>query len=271
MSAQNTPPLITKTHEAEGGTIFEIMINRPEVHNCVDGRTAALLLDAWTRFRDDEGLTVAILHGAGEKAFCSGADLSALAELAGPGATDAEIEKAIKTGTGPMGGTRIIQTKPVITVSQGHTYAGGLELFCHGHIRIAEPAAQFSVACRRWGVPLADGGTVYLPRLLGLAHALPLIVTGQRIGAQRGYEIGLVWEIAPKGRGLERAFSVARQLCDMPRDALLGDLTSAFLGAHLPLEKAFELEASCAYDTIRGESIRVGVERFLSGRRFWFE
>ena len=108
-----------------------------------------------------------------------------------------------------MGGSRLVQMKPVITVSQGYTYAGGLELFCHGHIRLAEPQATFSVACRRWGVPLVDGGTVYLPRLLGWGAALPLIITGQRISAERAFQIGLVWELVPKGGGLERALSIA--------------------------------------------------------------
>ena len=123
-----------------------------------------------------------MLHGAGEAAFCSGADLNGLATLTDLSATASA--DAARHGSGPMGGTRIVQTKPVITVTQGYTYAGGLELFCHGHIRLAEPQATFSVACRRWGVPLVNGGTVYLPRLIGWGAALPLIITGQRISAE---------------------------------------------------------------------------------------
>jgi enoyl-CoA hydratase/carnithine racemase len=151
------PPVLVTTHAVEGGAILEIVINRPEVHNAVNGTAAKLLLAAWQKFRDDDSLTVAILRGAGETAFCSGADLSGLDALADLGASREEIARFVREGTGPMGGTRIVQSKPVITISQGYTYAGGLELFCHGHIRLAEPQATFSVACRRWGVPLVEG------------------------------------------------------------------------------------------------------------------
>lgn len=268
--AKNEPPVITTVHEHDGGSIWQITINRPEVHNCIGGPAAALLLDAWQRFRDDDSLTVAILHGAGEMAFCSGADLSALETLATIGAPAEEIDRVAREGTGPMGGTRIVQTKPVITVSQGYTYAGGLELFCHGHLRIAEPQATFSVACRRWGVPLVDGGTVYLPRLLGWGHALPLIITGQRISAARAFQMGLVWEMVKQGDGLSRAFSVARQLCEQPRDCMLADLSSAMRGAHLSLEEALELEARNLHPVVQSESTRQGVARFQRGDRFWF-
>lgn len=266
-TASGQPPVVIAVHEADGGSILEIKINRPEVHNCVDAATAARLLEAWQQFRDDDRLTVALLHGAGDRAFCSGADLSALEGLSqlSAGATG-----AAGPATGPMGGTRIVQTKPVITVSQGYTYAGGLELYCHGHLRIAEPAATFSVACRRWGVPLVDGGTVYLPRLLGWGQALPLIITGQRIDAQRAYQIGLVWELAEPGRGLERAFDVARQICQQPRDALLADLSSAVHGWHLSMDEALRLEAENLAPVAASESMRRGVADFLGGKRFWF-
>ncbi len=263
-------PVLVTTHEVEGGAIFEIVINRPDVHNAVNGTTAKLLLEAWRRFRDDESLTVAILRSAGDKAFCSGADLSGLDALADIGASREEISKFVSEGTGPMGGSRIVQTKPVITVSQGYTYAGGLELFCHGHIRLAEPQATFSVACRRWGVPLVDGGTVYLPRLIGWGAALPLIITGQRISAERAYQVGLVWELVPHGGGVERAFSMARQICQQPRDAMLADLQSALAGWHLPLGAALRLEAANLHPVMNSESTRRGVEAFQQGKRFWF-
>ena len=252
----------------DGGTILQITINRPEVHNAVDGPAARLLLEAWRAFRNDDTLTVAVLHGAGDQSFCSGADLNALASLAD--VSLAASHPARHDSTGPMGGTRIVQHKPVITVSQGYTYAGGLELFCHGHIRLAEPQATFSVACRRWGVPLVDGGTVYLPRLLGWGSALPLIITGQRISAERAYQIGLVWELVPQGQGLERAMSMARQICALPRDAMLADLRSAIDGGHLPLDAALELEAANTDSVMQSESTRRGVEAFQKGERFWF-
>lgn len=256
-----TDVVITREHDTGDGVIWQITINRPEVHNCVNGEAAAKLLAAWEKFRDDDRLVVAILHGAGDQAFCSGADLAALGEL------DAGMEPA---GSGPMGGSRLVQTKPVITVSQGYTYAGGLELFCHGHIRIAEPGASFSVACRRWGVPLVDGGTVFLPRLLGWGPALPLIITGQRISAERAREVGLVWEVVPEGQGLERAMDMARQICEQPRDAMFADLESAMRGWHVPMEEALELEGKNLAPVMASESTAQGVQRFLSGARHWF-
>jgi len=263
--------VLTEVHETDGGKIFQITINRPEVYNCVDGETAGLLLDAWKRFRADETLTVALFHGAGDRSFCSGADLKDVTRLVDPEWDEGEVRRFITNGTGPMGGTRIVQHKPVITMTQGYTYAGGLELFCHGHVRIAEEGATFSVACRRWGVPLADGGTVLLPRILGLGYALPLIITGQRIDARRAHEIGLVWEVTPRGMGLERAFSYARQICAQPRDALMADLYSAIEGSHRSLDEAFEIEASGILPVCRSDSIREGIGKFLRGERRWFE
>lgn len=262
-------PLLTQRIKRPGGTIFQITINRPEVHNCVNGETARLFLAAWQTFRDDDSLTVAVLHGAGSKSFCSGADLSALEELVHLHADPDEVRRTVEVGTGPLGGSRIVQTKPVITVSQGYTYAGGLELFCHGHIRIAEKQALFSVACRRWGVPLVDGGTVYLPRMLGQGYALPLIITGERIRARRAFEIGLVWELVAKGSGLVRALRVAEQICEQPRDALFADMRSAVLGSHLSVADALRLEARNLHPVARSESMRAGVRRFADGERFW--
>ncbi len=264
-------PVLVTRHDVEGGAILQITLNRPESHNAVDGFMAKLLLEAWRAFRDDESLTVAVLHGAGAKAFCSGADLKGLNTLAHLGATREEINAYVEHGTGPMGGTRIVQTKPVITMAQGYAYAGGLELFCHGHIRLAERGASFSVACRRWGVPLVDGGTVYLPRLLGWGPALPLIITGQRITAERAYQLGLAWELCEVGQGLTRAMEMGRQICRQPRDAMLADLNSALHGWHLPLDDALKLEAQSLHPVMRSESTRQGLEAFKRGERFWFE
>jgi len=265
-SSESSPVIITTVHKFEGGNVFEIKLNRPKVYNAVNAEAAKKLLDAWERFRDEDQLKVAILHGAGD-AFCSGADLKAAIGLIGEKSADDFIDN----GTGPMGGTRIIQTKPVITMSQGYTYAGGLELFCHGHIRIAEEGATFSVACRRWGVPLVDGGTVFLPRLIGMAHALPLIITGQKIDATEAHRIGLAWEVTPKGKGLERAFDVAKQLCKFPWDAMKGDLTSVILGSGMPLEEALKVEAREGWDAVTSKSMREGIRKFVSGNREWFK
>ncbi|MCE9499376.1 MAG: enoyl-CoA hydratase/isomerase family protein, partial [Leptospira sp.] len=218
----------------------------------------------------NDSLSCAILRGEGDKSFCAGADLNALEELVNLHANEEEVKEYPVKDPGPLGGSRIIQTKPVITVSQGYTYAGGLELFCHGHIRIAEKQALFSVACRRWGVPLIDGGTVYLPRLLAWGSALPLIITGQRIRAERAYQIGLVWEVVAKGMGIQRAFRIARQICEQPKDALRADLGSAILGTSSGLKEALEREAENTYPVIRSKSMEEGVGRFRSGDRFWF-
>ncbi|MGJ4788349.1 enoyl-CoA hydratase-related protein [Leptospira koniambonensis] len=263
-------PLITNIHDVAGGKIFQITMNRPDVHNAVNKEMADLFVEAWKTFQKDPELTVAVLHGAGDKAFCSGADLSGLDKMANLYLNQEEREEYAKNDPGPLGGSRIVQKKPVITVSHGYTYAGGLELFCHGHIRIAEPQAIFSVACRRWGVPLVDGGTVYLPRLLGWGSALPLILTGQRIRAERAYQLGLVWELVKKGKGLERAFSYATQLCKQPRDAMFADLNSALEGWNLPLQEALTLEARNTFPVMESKSTKEGVKRFLDGDRFWF-
>ena len=263
-------PILTTIHNVPGGKILQITMNRPEVHNAVNGEMARYFLEAWQKFKEDESLVVCVLHGAGNKSFCAGADLTALNELADSYQGQQDMENYVKTDLGPLGGSRMIQTKPVITVSQGYTYAGGLELFCHGHIRIAEPQALFSVACRRWGVPLVDGGTVYLPRLLGWGSALPLIITGERIRGKRAHEIGLVWQLEKKGKSLSRALKTAEQLCLMPRDALMADLHSAITGFHLPLQEALTLEARNLHPVVNSESMKKWVEKFNSGTRFWF-
>jgi enoyl-CoA hydratase len=269
--APDSDPVLVDRHVVEGGTIYQITINRPEVHNAVNGDAARRLLEAWREFHDDDSLSVAVLRGAGDKSFCSGADLKALESLAQVAPTRDDVEQNVRHGTGPMGGSRIVQAKPVITVSQGYTYAGGLELFCHGHIRLAEPQATFSVACRRWGVPLVDGGTVLLPRLIAWGAALPLVITGQRITAERAYQIGLVWEIVPQGHGTERAMDMARQICQQPRDAMLADLHSTLHGSHLPLDAALELESRNTHSVMQSESTRRGIEAFQQGKRFWFK
>ena len=259
----DSPPVIVTPHAVEGGGILEIEINRPDVHNAVNGEAARLLWDAWLRFRDDDSLTVAILHGAGETAFCSGADLTGLEELA---RVAAEAE-----ASGPMGGSRIVQAKPVITVSQGYTYAGGLELFCHGHIRLAEPQATFSVACRRWGVPLVDGGTVYLPRLLGWGAALPLIITGQRITAERGVQIGLIWELVPQPRGDWRGPCRWRGKSASSRATRSWPISARrSSGAHQPLDAALRARGPQSRSRHAKREHAPWRRVVSAGKRFWF-
>ncbi|XP_067424489.1 enoyl-CoA hydratase EchA19-like isoform X3 [Emydura macquarii macquarii] len=179
------------------GTIMTIGINRPEARNAVNQETAAMLLQAFNSFEVDNSLTVAVLHGIGGN-FCAGYDLKELAH----NPTSIELEQDVTKGPGPMGPSRIKFSKPVIAAVSGYAVAGGLELSLLADLRVVEQCAIFGVFCRRFGVPLIDGGTVRLPRLIGLSRALDLILTGRPVGAQEAYELGLANRIVPNGQAM---------------------------------------------------------------------
>ena len=168
--------------------IFVVTINRPEVRNAVDGETAALLRAAWLRFRDDPDLWVAVLTGSGDQAFSAGADLGAVETLGpGPAASPAERRRFVEHGDGYLGYTRGIDIdKPILAAINGDALAGGLELACLADLRIVAEHARLGVACRRWNVPLVDGGTQRLPRIVGMGHAMDLILSGRFVGAADG-------------------------------------------------------------------------------------
>ena len=252
--------------------VFVITINRPDQRNCVDGETADLLEKAWKRFRDDDDLWVAILTGAGDQAFCAGADLKNLHTL-GPGiAKQGEDRHArrrfITHGPGYMGYTRQVDIyKPIIAAVNGYALAGGLELSCLADIRIVEEHAELGVACRRWNVPLLDGGTQRLPRILGMGWAMELIITGRFIGAQEAYRIGLANQVVPRGESLAVAKKMARELCKLPQGAMRTDKQAALMGYGRPLEEGLRIEAEVGQTVLDSFDIVEGSTAFAQKRK----
>ncbi len=251
------------------GRVLVITINRPEVRNCVDGETAELLERAWKEFRDDDDLFVAILTGAGDTSFCAGADLKQLDTL-GPG-RDASVHtrrRFIHDGPGFIGYTRQTDIfKPILAAVNGYALAGGLELACLADIRIAAKNAQFGVTCRKWNVPLVDGGTQRLPRIVGMGFAMELIITGRVIDAAEARRIGLVNEIVPRGQALARARALAAEICELPQGALRTDKQAAVLGWGRPLAEGLRIEAEVGMDAIGGHEIREGAAAFVEKRK----
>jgi len=238
------------------GPITVVTIDRPAVRNAVDGATAAALADAFRRFDADSDQSVAILTGAGGT-FCAGADLKALAAGRGnPFEAD---------GDGPMGPTRMLLSKPVIAAVEGHAVAGGLELALWCDLRVAARDAVFGVYCRRWGVPLVDGGTLRLPRLVGMSHALDLILTGRGISGEEALRIGLANRIVEPGGALAAARELAQQLARLPQHCLRGDRRSAYEQWSLDLPAALANESRIGMDVIASGETREGATRFAHG------
>jgi enoyl-CoA hydratase len=221
---------VTVRYERVGAAAI-VTIDRPERRNAVDGATAAALLAAYERFAADDGARVMVLTGAGDQAFCAGADLKAL-ETLDPDAP-----------SGPMGFTRLTPAKPAIAAIGGWCVAGGLELALWCDLRIADATAQFGCLERRWGVPLIDGGTQRLPRVVGLGRALDLILTGRTVGAKEALAIALVNEVVPAGGHLDRALELAEAIAAFPQDTMLSDREAAQAAQGLPLEQGLALEA----------------------------
>lgn len=238
---------------------FVVTINRPDVRNCVDGETAQLLFEAVETFRADDALDVLVLTGAGDLAFCSGADLR---DTGGLGARPGSQE------SGPMGFSRITDVqKPTIAAVNGYCTAGGLELACWCDFRIADRSAQFGVLNRRWGVPLLDGGTQRLPRIVGLGNALYLIETGVLIGADQARRIGLAQEVVPRGQALVRALEVAAALSTYPQTAMRTDRRAALEGLALPMDGALDLERHLHEPSLRDPKMVEGLRRYAAGDR----
>jgi enoyl-CoA hydratase len=238
------------------GPITVVTIDRPAVRNAVDGATAAALADAFRRFDADSDQSVAILTGAGGT-FCAGADLKALAAGRGnPFEAD---------GDGPMGPTRMLLSKPVIAAIEGHAVAGGLELALWCDLRVAARDAVFGVYCRRWGVPLVDGGTLRLPRLVGMSHALDLILTGRGVSGEEALRIGLANRIVEPGNALAAARELALSLARLPQRCLRGDRRSAYEQWNLDLPAALANECRIGMDVISSGETREGATRFAQG------
>jgi enoyl-CoA hydratase len=235
-----------------------VTINRPQVRNAVDGPTAKALLEAFQQFDADQDADVAVLTGAGG-VFCAGADLKAVAE---PG----RAPQVREHGPGPLGCTRLMLGKPVIAAVEGHAVAGGLELALWCDLRVAAEDAVFGVYCRRWGVPLVDGGTIRLSRLIGHSHALDLILTGRGVAGEEARAMGLANRLTAPGAALDAALELARSLTAFPQRCLRSDRLSSYRQWSLDLEAALAEETRLGLEVIRSGETREGAQRFAAGK-----
>jgi enoyl-CoA hydratase len=247
-----TGTVLTETQ----GDITIVTINRPQQRNAVDRSTAAALAAAFRAFDDDEAQAVAILSGAGGT-FCAGADLKAIASGKG--------NRVEEGGDGPMGPTRMHLAKPVIAAIEGHAVAGGLELALWCDLRIAAEDAVFGVFCRRWGVPLVDGGTVRLPRLIGHSHAMDLILTGRGVSGDEARAMGLVNRLVRTGQALDAALDLARQLARFPQRCLRSDRLSAISQWGMSESEALRVEFKRGMEVIRSGETEAGAGNFSTG------
>lgn len=238
------------------GPVTTVILNRPEVRNAVDHATAVELQTAFRAFEADPDACVAVLCGD-NGTFCAGYDLKAVATGTGTAVYDPE-------GDGPLGVSRMLLTKPVIAAIDGYAVAGGLELALWCDLRVMEEDAQVGVFCRRWGVPLVDGGTVRLPRLIGMSRALDLILTGRPVGAQEAFAMGLCNRVVPKGKAREEAQKLAHELARFPQLCLRTDRMSAYRQWDLDFVEALKNEGREGLRPIRAEA-RAGAARFVAG------
>jgi enoyl-CoA hydratase len=248
------------------GPITTVILDRPEVRNAVDRPTAEALAHAFMDFERDAGAAVAVLWGAGGT-FCAGADLHALAAGRGnraipidPAASEALLPDA------PMGPTRMRLSKPVIAAVSGYAVAGGLELALWCDLRVVEEDAVFGVFCRRWGVPLIDGGTVRLPRLIGQSRALDLILTGRPVHADEALQMGLANRVVAKGEARAAAETLAHDIARMPQICLRNDRYSVYEQWDLGYRAAMANEFAHGLKTLQSGETRQGAERFRSGK-----
>ncbi len=243
--------------------IMVIRFSRPEVMNCVGPVTHRELIDAWTRFKEDNTAKVAIITGTGARAFCAGGDLKAGTGIVSPDPNEVAAHcNGLRPGyLGPSRWTDIY--KPIIAAINGVAYAGGLEWACFADIRIVEEHATFGVTCRRWNIGLADGGTQRLPRIVGMGRAMDLIITGRVIDAQEAYRIGLANEVVETGNSLPRALELARYICALPQPAMRTDKEAAYRGFGLPLEEGLKIEAQCFNRSIFNPDTSEGLRRFV--------
>jgi len=254
------------------GTTAVITLERPEVRNCVNYATAVRLAEAFRRFAADETLSVAILTGA-EGCFCAGADLKAVAgheafrkREDNDGRRGPSVANALSLdGDGPMGPTRMLLDKPVIAAVEGYAVAGGLELALWCDLRVAARDAVFGVYCRRWGVPLVDGGTIRLPRLVGQSVAMDMILTGRGVSGEEAERVGLVNRLVETGGALEAARALAEELAAFPQRCMRADRLSALRQWSLDLDAALREETRAGLEVIRSGETAAGAGRFAAG------
>jgi enoyl-CoA hydratase len=237
------------------GPVTTVILDAPEVRNAVDGPTAQALADAFRAFDADEDARVGVLWGAGG-AFCAGANLRAAGTATG--------NRVAADGDGPMGPSRMLLSKPVIAAVAGHAVAGGLELALWCDLRIVEQDAVLGVFCRRWGVPLIDGGTVRLPRIVGLGRALDLILTGRPIGAEEALAIGLATRVVPTGTARAAAEALAAELARFPQLCMRHDRLSAYEQHDRALDDALANELGHGLVALEHETLG-GAARFAAG------
>jgi enoyl-CoA hydratase len=245
------------------GPVATVILDRPAVRNAVDPATGAALAGAFAALDDDPAIHAIVLWGAGGT-FCAGADLEAVSRGWDPGrlrAPDATAHDAY----GPMGPTRMELAKPVIAAVAGHAVAGGLELALWCDLRVAEASAVFGVFCRRWGVPLIDGGTVRLPRLVGAGRAMDMILTGRAVGAEEALAMGLVNRVVPDGSSRQAAEALAAEFARFPQRCLRADRASALAQWSLPAAAALAREFEGGLEVLRSGESAQGASRFVSG------
>jgi enoyl-CoA hydratase len=246
-------------HYEPTAPVVVITIDRPEVANAIDRPTADALADALRRFEADDSLAVAVLTGAHGK-FCAGADLKAMQESGAPRASRVEPD-----GHGPVGPTRMLLGKPVIAAVEGHAVAGGLELAAWCDLRVAAEDAVFGVYCRRWGIPLMDGGTIRLARLIGHSHALDLILTGRGVSGEEALRMGLANRLVPPGEALAAATALAHDVASRPQAALRSDRLSSYEQWSLSLEDALAAEYRHGMAALQTGELFAGLDRYASG------
>jgi enoyl-CoA hydratase len=240
------------------GPVYTVLLSRPERRNAVDAPTAAALASAFREFEADETAKVAVLHGEGGT-FCAGADLKAIGEGGG------RPNVARQDGDGPMGPSRMLLSKPTIAAVAGYAVAGGLELALWCDLRVVEESAVFGVFCRRWGVPLIDGGTVRLPRIIGMGSALDMILTGRPVGAEEALRFGLADRVVSDGASRAAAETLAEQIASFPERCMRADRRSAYEQAGLELEQAIANEFDRGIEVIRSGETLEGARRFAAG------
>jgi enoyl-CoA hydratase len=253
---------MSKVSYERSGSAALLTIERPERRNAVDLETAQQLGDGFRRFEADSEARALVVTGSGEEAFCAGADLKAIAEAAA--VTDAAtIEEVVSRPDGPMGFTRLAASKPTIAAISGWCLAGGLEVALWCDLRIGTATARLGFTERRFGVPLIDGGTQRLPRVVGMGRALELILTGRVMQASEAREWGLLNEVVPPGRHIERALEIADGLARFPQRTMLSDRRAALEGIGLPFSEGLALEAELGRESVQ-TGMR-GAARFAAG------
>ena len=238
------------------GNVFVVTIDRADARNAIDNETAQLLYDAFTSFEDDTDLRVAVLYGEGGH-FCAGADLKAL--------SSGVFNRLDPEGSAPLGPTRLRLSKPVIAAVSGYAVAGGLELAIWCDMRIVEKSAVFGVFCRRWGVPLIDGGTVRLARIIGQGRTLDMVLTGRPVGAEEAFQIGLANRVVPDGKVLESAIELAEEISRHPQTCMRNDRLSMYESFDLPYNDAMKNEFKRGMDSINSGELLDGVNRYKTG------